>query len=200
MGPRYDVAYVAKAVEVALIAPLGVEIRAYDGNPLRRIGRAVRPLRRAWGSRNVRGRPPRQSHSSPVASRVATRVATRALAVALALAAVLGRLRQHGARVPQPAARRWTRPARGSPRSPSSSTARRWPCRAGRPFVLVFGTRNVLQHNVSSSPTPRPATSVRGACSRRAGDTLVPVPALEAGDVCVRVDLHPTMRGRIDAR
>lgn len=47
MGPRYDVAYIAKAVEVALIVLLGVEIRAYDGNPLQRIGRAVRPLRRA---------------------------------------------------------------------------------------------------------------------------------------------------------
>ncbi len=49
MGPRYDVAYVAKAVELALIALLGIEIRAYDGNPLQRIGRAVRPLRGAWG-------------------------------------------------------------------------------------------------------------------------------------------------------
>ncbi len=44
MGPRYETAYIAKAVEVALIALLAVEIRAYDGNPLRRIGRAVRPL------------------------------------------------------------------------------------------------------------------------------------------------------------
>jgi hypothetical protein len=47
MGPRYDVAYIAKAIELALITLLGVEIWAYDGNPLRRIGRTVRPLRRA---------------------------------------------------------------------------------------------------------------------------------------------------------
>ena len=47
MGPRYDVAYIAKAVELALIALLAIEIRAYDGNPLQRIGRAVRPLRGA---------------------------------------------------------------------------------------------------------------------------------------------------------
>jgi hypothetical protein len=47
MGPRYDVAYIAKAIEVALIALLAVEVWAYDGNPLHRIGRLVRPLLRA---------------------------------------------------------------------------------------------------------------------------------------------------------
>jgi hypothetical protein len=47
MGPRYDVAYIAKAIEVALIALLAVEVWAYDGNPLQRIGRLVRPLLRA---------------------------------------------------------------------------------------------------------------------------------------------------------
>jgi hypothetical protein len=43
MGPRYDVAYVAKAIEVGLIALLALEVRAYDGNPLRRIRQALRP-------------------------------------------------------------------------------------------------------------------------------------------------------------
>lgn len=47
MGPRYDMAYVAKAIEVALIALLLVEARVYDGNPLRRLRRAVRPAARA---------------------------------------------------------------------------------------------------------------------------------------------------------
>ena len=42
MGPRYDVAYLAKAIEIGLIALLLVEVRAYDGNPIRRIGRAAR--------------------------------------------------------------------------------------------------------------------------------------------------------------
>jgi hypothetical protein len=45
-GPRYDVAYLAKAIELVLIALLLVEVRAYDGNPIRRIervfGRAAR--------------------------------------------------------------------------------------------------------------------------------------------------------------
>ena len=47
MGPRYDVAYVAKAIEVVLIALLLVEARAYDGNPLPRIRQAVGPAARA---------------------------------------------------------------------------------------------------------------------------------------------------------
>ena len=47
MGPRYDIAYIAKAIELGLIALLAVEVWAYDGNPLERIGRLVRPLLRA---------------------------------------------------------------------------------------------------------------------------------------------------------
>ena len=47
MGPRYDVAYLAKAIELGLIALLAIEVWAYDGNPLRRLGRGVRPLRPA---------------------------------------------------------------------------------------------------------------------------------------------------------
>ena len=43
MGPRYDVAYLAKAIEVGLIALLALEVRAYDGTPIRRIRQAVRP-------------------------------------------------------------------------------------------------------------------------------------------------------------
>lgn len=47
MGPRYDVAYVAKAIEVALIALLLVEVWAYDGSPIRNLRRALQPFRRA---------------------------------------------------------------------------------------------------------------------------------------------------------
>lgn len=43
MGPRYDVAYLAKAIEVGLILLLAIEAKAYDGNPIDRIRRAVRP-------------------------------------------------------------------------------------------------------------------------------------------------------------
>lgn len=43
MGPRYDVAYLAKGIEIALIALVLVEVRAYDGNPLRRLQQALGP-------------------------------------------------------------------------------------------------------------------------------------------------------------
>ena len=46
-GPRYDVAYIAKAIEFALIGLLAIEVRAYDGNPLRRVRRALQPSRGA---------------------------------------------------------------------------------------------------------------------------------------------------------
>ncbi|HEY8239507.1 MAG TPA: hypothetical protein VIF63_08735 [Candidatus Limnocylindrales bacterium] len=47
IGPRYDVAYIAKAIEVVLIGLLLVEVRAYDGNPIRRIRQAAASLARA---------------------------------------------------------------------------------------------------------------------------------------------------------
>src|SRR5262245_4394591 len=46
-GPRYDVAYMAKAIEIVLIGLLLVEVRAYDGNPLRRLRGLGRPAARA---------------------------------------------------------------------------------------------------------------------------------------------------------
>jgi hypothetical protein len=46
-GPRYDVAYLAKAIELALIGLLALEVWAYDGNPLRRVRRALQPSRGA---------------------------------------------------------------------------------------------------------------------------------------------------------
>jgi hypothetical protein len=49
-GPRYVVAYLAKGIEVALIVLLLVEVRAYDGSPLRRLRRTRRstgPVARA---------------------------------------------------------------------------------------------------------------------------------------------------------
>ena len=44
MGPRYDIAYIAKAIEVGLIVLLSIEVRAYDGSPIRRIRRSESPL------------------------------------------------------------------------------------------------------------------------------------------------------------
>ena len=47
IGPRYETAYIAKAIEVALIALLLIEVRVYDGSPLRRLRNAARPAARA---------------------------------------------------------------------------------------------------------------------------------------------------------
>jgi hypothetical protein len=47
IGPRYETAYLAKAIEVALIALLLVEVRAYDGNPIRHLRGAAEPTARA---------------------------------------------------------------------------------------------------------------------------------------------------------
>jgi hypothetical protein len=46
-GPRYDVAYIAKAIELVLIGLLALEVWAYDGNPLRRVRRTLQPSRGA---------------------------------------------------------------------------------------------------------------------------------------------------------
>lgn len=46
MGPRYEMAYIAKAIEVGLIVLLVIEVRAYDGNPLRHLRREPAPLAR----------------------------------------------------------------------------------------------------------------------------------------------------------
>jgi len=40
MGPRYETAYVAKAIEVGLIALLAIEIRRLDGSPVAIVRRA----------------------------------------------------------------------------------------------------------------------------------------------------------------
>ena len=47
IGPRYDVAYLAKAIEITLIALLAVEFVRYDGNPLAVVRRTLADLRRA---------------------------------------------------------------------------------------------------------------------------------------------------------
>lgn len=44
MGPRYDIAYLAKAIEIGLIVLLSIEVRAYDGSPIRRVRHTISPL------------------------------------------------------------------------------------------------------------------------------------------------------------
>jgi len=44
MGPRYETAYIAKAIEVALIGLLAIELRRVDTNPVVVIRRAIAAL------------------------------------------------------------------------------------------------------------------------------------------------------------
>src|SRR5207237_2486910 len=46
-GPRYDIAYVAKAIELALIALLSIDLVRHDGSPRRVLGEVLHDLRRA---------------------------------------------------------------------------------------------------------------------------------------------------------
>lgn len=54
MGPRYDLAYVAKGIEVALVGLLLIEMLRYDGGPVaiarRALGGAVRAARVTVGA------------------------------------------------------------------------------------------------------------------------------------------------------
>jgi hypothetical protein len=45
MGPRYETAYIAKAIEVALIALLAIDFRRVDGNPVAVARRELGELR-----------------------------------------------------------------------------------------------------------------------------------------------------------
>ncbi|MCI0584070.1 MAG: hypothetical protein L0227_14505 [Chloroflexi bacterium] len=44
MGPRYETAYIAKAIEVALIGLLAIELRRVDGNPVAIVRGAIGAL------------------------------------------------------------------------------------------------------------------------------------------------------------
>jgi hypothetical protein len=48
-GARYDVAYLSKAIEVALIALLAIDVARRDGNPIDRIRDVIRSLTRPHG-------------------------------------------------------------------------------------------------------------------------------------------------------
>ena len=57
-GPRYDVAYLAKAIEVVLIALLSIDFVRHDGNPISVVREALTTLRHWLASpRPTLGRP-----------------------------------------------------------------------------------------------------------------------------------------------
>ncbi len=72
---------------------------------------------------------------------------------------------------------------------------------AGQPFVLVFENRESLQHNVSIyADAALKKRLFEGVLFGGPGTRWYPVPALEAGTYVFLCDLHPNMRGLVEAR
>lgn len=71
---------------------------------------------------------------------------------------------------------------------------------AGRPFVLVFENRDSVQHNVSIFETAAlEGRQFQGVLFAGPATRWYPVPALAAGTYVFACDLHPNMRGVIEA-
>ena len=72
---------------------------------------------------------------------------------------------------------------------------------AGRPFVLVFENREGVQHNVSIyADAALQKRLFEGVLFGGPATRWYPVPALEAGTYVFLCDLHPNMRGFVEAR
>ena len=72
---------------------------------------------------------------------------------------------------------------------------------ADRPFVLVFENRDSLQHNVSIfADAALQQRRFEGVLFAGPATRWYPVPALAAGKYVFVCDLHPNMRGIVEAR
>ena len=72
---------------------------------------------------------------------------------------------------------------------------------AGRPFILVFENREAVQHNVSIyADAALQQRRFEGQLFGGPATRWYPVPALEAGTYVFICDLHPNMRGLVEAR
>ena len=72
---------------------------------------------------------------------------------------------------------------------------------AGRSFILVFENRESLQHNVSIyADAALQERRFEGVLFGGPATRWYPVPALEAGTYVFVCDLHPNMRGLVEAR
>ena len=72
---------------------------------------------------------------------------------------------------------------------------------AGRPFILVFENRESVQHNVSIyADAALRQRRFEGVLFGGPATRWYPIPALEAGTYVFVCDLHPNMRGLVEAR
>src|SRR5689334_23216419 len=72
---------------------------------------------------------------------------------------------------------------------------------AGRPFVLVFENRDSVQHNVSIyTNAALEGRQFEGVLFTGPATRWYPVPALPAGTYIFACELHPNMRGTLEAR
>jgi plastocyanin len=72
---------------------------------------------------------------------------------------------------------------------------------AGKPFILVFENRENLPHNVSMyEDAALQKRRFEGVIFNGPGTRWYPVPALAAGTYVFICDVHPDMRGFVEAR
>jgi plastocyanin len=72
---------------------------------------------------------------------------------------------------------------------------------AGTPFILVFENRDAVDHNVSIyADAALQQRRFEGVLFGGPATRWYPVPALEAGTYVFVCDLHPNMRGLVEAR
>jgi plastocyanin len=72
---------------------------------------------------------------------------------------------------------------------------------AGRAFVLVFENRDAVQHNVSIyANAALEGRQFQGVLFSGPATRWYPVPALAPGKYVFSCDLHPSMRGTLEAR
>jgi len=171
-GPFYTTAYLAKAIELALIGLLAIEVARVDGNPIARIRREIRAG----------------------VTRVRQVVGTLVVSV-VAVAIVVGCSGASGNPTPPPSidTDALSIAARNLAFSTAALTAP-----AGSPFQIAFDNQEGAPHNVSIY---RDASAAEKVLVEEpfAGPRLVVyvVPALEPGDYFFRCDVHPDMQGTL---
>ena len=155
-GPYFTTAYIAKAIEVALIVAVAVDFARIDGNPVTVVRRELAALRLASSPAAAAPPPPAPSPDHPDQPRSPTDMKRLTLALGLvALAAVLaacsgasaapatsdpGRRRGPGRR-----RRHDRRQGHQVQQTPASAVT------AGKPFAVVFDNQDGAPHNIAIS-------------------------------------------------